>query len=122
MRGIIEQAVVPQDASVVDQDCHPLDSDRKTRMVREIEVNRHRADFLCGGLPCIQIARADHNVEASVNEPSCDGLANPPIAACDQSLMHRYLTFSVASPIMARISEMIQKRMTICGSAHPFFS
>jgi len=31
-------------------------------------------------------------------------------------------TFSVARPIKARISEMIQNRMTICGSAQPFFS
>ncbi len=31
-------------------------------------------------------------------------------------------TFSVARPIIARISEMIQKRITICGSAQPFFS
>jgi hypothetical protein len=31
-------------------------------------------------------------------------------------------SFSVASPISARISEMIQKRMTICGSAQPCFS
>ena len=30
--------------------------------------------------------------------------------------------FSVASPISARISEMIQKRITICGSCQPFFS
>ena len=35
---------------------------------------------------------------------------------------HIYLTFSVARPIIARISEMIQKRITICGSAQPFFS
>ena len=34
----------------------------------------------------------------------------------------RYRTFSVASPIIARISEMIQNRITICGSAQPFFS
>ena len=34
----------------------------------------------------------------------------------------RYRNFSVASPIIARISAMIQKRMTICGSAQPFFS
>jgi hypothetical protein len=27
----------------------------------------------------------------------------------------------VASPIIARISEMIQKRITICGSAQPLF-
>ncbi len=33
-----------------------------------------------------------------------------------------YRTFNVASPIIARISEMIQKRMTICGSAQPRFS
>lgn len=33
-----------------------------------------------------------------------------------------YRTFSVARPTSARISEMIQKRMTICGSAQPFFS
>ena len=31
-------------------------------------------------------------------------------------------TFSVARPIIARISEMIQKRITIVGSAQPFFS
>ena len=31
-------------------------------------------------------------------------------------------TFSVASPIIARISEMIQKRITMVGSAQPFFS
>jgi len=34
----------------------------------------------------------------------------------------RQRTFSVASPISARISEMIQNRITICGSAQPFFS
>ena len=33
-----------------------------------------------------------------------------------------YRTFSVARPIIARMSEMIQKRITICGSAQPFFS
>ncbi len=33
-----------------------------------------------------------------------------------------YRTFSVASPISARISEMIQNRITICGSAQPCFS
>ena len=33
-----------------------------------------------------------------------------------------YRTFSVASPIIARISEMIQKRITMVGSAQPFFS
>ena len=33
-----------------------------------------------------------------------------------------YRTFSVARPIIARISEMIQKRITIWGSAQPFFS
>ncbi len=31
-------------------------------------------------------------------------------------------TFSVASPISARTRLMIQNRMTICGSAQPFFS
>lgn len=31
-------------------------------------------------------------------------------------------TFSVARPIMARISEMIQKRITMVDSAQPFFS
>ncbi len=31
-------------------------------------------------------------------------------------------TFSVARPIIARMSEMIQNRITICGSAQPFFS
>lgn len=31
-------------------------------------------------------------------------------------------TFSVASPISARIRLMIQNRITICGSAQPFFS
>jgi len=33
-----------------------------------------------------------------------------------------HLSLSVASPISARISEMIQNRITICGSAQPFFS
>ena len=33
-----------------------------------------------------------------------------------------YRTFSVARPIIARMSEMIQKRITICGSFQPFFS
>lgn len=33
-----------------------------------------------------------------------------------------YLTFNVASPIIARINEMIQNRITIVGSAQPFFS
>jgi hypothetical protein len=33
-----------------------------------------------------------------------------------------YRTLSVASPISARISEMIQNRITICGSAQPCFS
>ena len=48
--------------------------------------------------------------------------------SCRQSRMSRarglshQRSFSVASPISARISEMIQKRMTICGSAHPRFS
>ena len=37
-------------------------------------------------------------------------------------LSTRYRTFSVASPSMARISEMIQNRITICGSAQPRFS
>ena len=37
-----------------------------------------------------------------------------------QRSAHR--SFSVASPIIARISETIQKRMTICGSAQPSFS
>lgn len=31
-------------------------------------------------------------------------------------------TLSVASPIIARISEIIQNRITIVGSAQPFFS
>ena len=31
-------------------------------------------------------------------------------------------TFSVASPIIARINAMTQKRITICGSDQPFFS
>lgn len=31
-------------------------------------------------------------------------------------------TLSVASPIIARISEMIQNRITMVGSAQPFFS
>ncbi len=31
-------------------------------------------------------------------------------------------SFSVASPISARINEMIQNRMTICASPQPFFS
>lgn len=31
-------------------------------------------------------------------------------------------SFSVARPIRARIREMIQKRITIVGSAQPFFS
>ena len=35
--------------------------------------------------------------------------------------MHHHRTFNVASPIRARIHEMIQNRMTICGSAQPFF-
>ena len=34
----------------------------------------------------------------------------------------RYRTLRVARPIIARISEMIQKRITICGSAQPCFS
>ena len=33
-----------------------------------------------------------------------------------------YRTFNVAKPIIARISEMIQKRITIVLSAQPFFS
>ena len=33
-----------------------------------------------------------------------------------------YRTLSVARPIIARMSEIIQNRITICGSAHPFFS
>ena len=33
-----------------------------------------------------------------------------------------YRTFSVARPIIARISDMIQKRITMVGSAQPFFS
>jgi hypothetical protein len=33
-----------------------------------------------------------------------------------------YRTFSVASPIIARMSEMIQKRITMVLSAQPFFS
>ena len=33
-----------------------------------------------------------------------------------------HLTFSVARPIIARIRLMIQNRITICGSAQPFFS
>ena len=33
-----------------------------------------------------------------------------------------YRTFNVASPMIANISEIIQKRMTICGSVQPFFS
>lgn len=37
-------------------------------------------------------------------------------------LGNRQRIFSVASPIRARISEMIQKRITICGSCQPFFS
>src|ERR1041385_3416351 len=31
-------------------------------------------------------------------------------------------SFRVASPASARIAAMIQKRMTMVGSAHPFFS
>lgn len=31
-------------------------------------------------------------------------------------------SFKVASPIRAKINEMIQKRITICGSCQPFFS
>jgi len=33
-----------------------------------------------------------------------------------------YRTFSVARPIIARINEMIQKRMTMVGSDQPSFS
>ena len=33
-----------------------------------------------------------------------------------------HLTFSVANPIIARVQLMIQNRITICGSAQPFFS
>jgi hypothetical protein len=33
-----------------------------------------------------------------------------------------YRNFSVASPTIARISDTIQNRITICGSAQPFFS
>ncbi len=33
-----------------------------------------------------------------------------------------YRTFSVARPIIARMREMIQKRMTMVLSAQPFFS
>ena len=35
---------------------------------------------------------------------------------------HDHRSFSVARPMTARISETIQKRMTICGSAQPSFS
>ena len=47
---------------------------------------------------------------------ACDvhGLYDPRFPA------HR--SFSVASPIIARISETIQNRITICGSAQPSFS
>ena len=38
----------------------------------------------------------------------------------DDRRHHR--TFNVASPISASTKEMIQKRMTICGSDQPFFS
>src|SRR5690606_29967472 len=39
-----------------------------------------------------------------------------------QALRRAQRSFSVARPMSARMSEMIQKRITICGSAQPFFS
>ena len=37
-------------------------------------------------------------------------------------VQRHYRIFRVAKPIIARMSEMIQKRITICGSFQPFFS
>ena len=53
--------------------------------------------------------------EISLALPALLTIQSPGLAAAQR-------IFSVASPIRARISEMIQKRMTICGSAQPRFS
>ena len=49
--------------------------------------------------------------EAEDRDRPARGVGNPD---------HR--SFKVASPASARIAAMIQKRMTMVGSAHPFFS
>ena len=44
----------------------------------------------------------------------------PSIECADRR--HRHLNFSVESPMSASTNAMIQKRITICGSFHPFSS
>ncbi len=69
----------------------------------------HLLRILSRKIPCILAARGTKDQRPSPT------WAGPNPAA-------RQRTFSVASPISARISEMIQNRITICGSAQPFFS
>ena len=44
------------------------------------------------------------------------------IAFKEEDRDHGYLSFSVARPAIASIEAMIQNRMTMVGSAQPFFS
>ena len=45
----------------------------------------------------------------------------PPLEVGEVDHAH-HLSFKVLRPIRARMTAMIQKRMTMVGSAHPFFS
>ena len=54
--------------------------------------------------------------------PMVSGLSDQDIADLAAFYASQQRSFSVASPISARIREMIQNRITICGSAQPRFS
>jgi hypothetical protein len=69
-----------------------------------------RLFVVCSFATCTPASRLPRNLATGSNHTS-PKLAKP-----------GYRTFKVARPIIARIKEMIQKRITICGSAQPFFS
>lgn len=74
-------------------------------------------------IPSLQIAAFDLDeleaAEAWLGSDT-DEAENVPFRCAASSGLYR--TFRVARPMTARISEMIQNRITICGSAQPFFS
>ncbi len=69
------------------------------------------------------ICHLNFNAESSRMRVSCNlkfSCYEPNI--CLKRLNPIYLNFSVDSPISARMTAMIQKRITIVGSDQPFFS
>jgi hypothetical protein len=124
-----QHARVDQHARIVHQHIHAADLvDRGPEALDpgHIHPERLRADLLGDRTPGFEVAHPDHHAMPARHQPRRDGAPDAAIAARHQrgrsvgSSHHR--SFKVASPISARISEMIQNRITTCGSAQPFFS